>query len=159
MLILAALPFFWVYAGMVRYNVIFIYTQEYDSGGEMFFSLLHAAFIALLLSLLFLEAYLVSIDQHSNGVLGITARIVWHLSIPSLMLLVLSVWHFIHKRHWHVCRALSLQLAKELDRDPRSAARDSLAEGVAYQDPAVSRARIATGDTRPGSEIWRRIMI
>merc|ERR1712008_535791 len=39
LLVFFAMGFFWVYACMLRYNLIFVYTQEYDSGGQFFYAL------------------------------------------------------------------------------------------------------------------------
>jgi len=38
-IVFSALPFFWGYMAMVRYNIIFVYAQDFDAGGRFFFGL------------------------------------------------------------------------------------------------------------------------
>mmetsp|Transcript_140222 Transcript_140222/g.390950 ORF Transcript_140222/g.390950 Transcript_140222/m.390950 type:complete len:103 (-) Transcript_140222:78-386(-) len=89
------------------------------------------------------------------GVLSTLGSLTWHLSIPALMILVVHVWFSQHKRYMHVCDALSLQLAKELDCELQSGTMSHVVDGAVYQDPIMPKARAVAGDDRPDSLVWR----
>merc|ERR1712232_303553 len=107
--IFASLPFFYLYSAVVRYDLFFVYVQEWDSGGLMFFPLANFTVFSLLLSLIMLQAYLtVKGQNHSSGYIH-------NIAIPVLMGLVILLWHLLNKRYKQACKDLSVYAAKQLD--------------------------------------------
>merc|ERR1712187_672369 len=106
MVCVAAIPFFMIYTAMVRYNIIFIYTQEYDSGGEFFFTLVNCSYFSLVLSLVLLQAYLGATRKNIHWVAQGTesfweARyrdcMIWvpiNFFLPLLIIVVSYLWYY-----------------------------------------------------------------
>jgi len=139
-LVLAAFPFFWGYMGMVRYNLVFVYTQDFDGGGGFFFSLTDRVFFTLLVSLLLLEAYLLTLRTH----FGVADIIAQHAALPILMFGVSCVWYNLRSSYKRACRALSLQTARDLD-EREDLHRARAFREPAYEDPVVREARGVAG--------------
>lgn len=111
--IFAGVAYFGVVAILMRYNLLFVYIQDHDSGGEIFFSLFNKSVTSLLASLLLLQTYLMA-AVHPFAPQDASSFVV-HAAMPILMILVIAMWYMIHKTYTPLCTSLSLEEALRKD--------------------------------------------
>lgn len=154
-IVLFAAMFFWVYVVIIRYNFVFVYTQEYDSGGKYFFILADITIFSLVASLVMVQGYLFTTSaqypQHTFSRLLLNfARL---LSIPALIFLVLWTYVTLRIRYAERCKMLSLEAIRKADCDEQPAWESDF---PLYMTPLVVRAMDTVNLRRKHS--WREGM-
>uniref|UniRef100_A0A7S1AB09 CSC1/OSCA1-like 7TM region domain-containing protein n=1 Tax=Noctiluca scintillans TaxID=2966 RepID=A0A7S1AB09_NOCSC len=143
-MVFVGILFFGSYAAMIRYNFLFVYVQEYDSGGEFFFTLINFAYFSLATSLLMVHTHMTAVMSYwklSNPTtLSTSCAWIAAVAIPILIIVVVAVWIFNHNRFKQVCSTLSLQQAKTYDKTAKDQTKMESMEEL-FEDPSVIEAR------------------
>jgi len=137
--VFAGAAYFGVTTAVTRYNYLFAYVQECDSGGGVFFTLFNRMYIVLVLSLLMLQSYLLAAYRGDNGELS------WVLrgAIPVLILFVVWFWYTNHKWYKPICKNVAVEVAVKLRESPHamSAPISDAGWSAFFRDPVIAEAR------------------
>jgi hypothetical protein len=147
-MVLVGFLFFLSYAAMIRYNFLYVYVQEYDSGGDFCFTLINFAYFSLATSLAMVHMHMAAVmsDWKSAKVSVPSTICAWiaTFAIPLLIIVVVAVWIFQHNRFQRVCETLSLEQAMAYDKKHSSKYQSGSLEDL-FEDPSVIAARRICG--------------
>ena len=103
----ATLFFLFAYA-MYKYQLIYVYVNNYQSGGYMWYAVFSGSMVSLIFGVFTLMCYMGIRDSHMSGP--------FYLLTP-LPFGIMYFWHKIDNKFKEPSMNLSLESAKELDRN------------------------------------------
>eukprot|EP00927_Polykrikos_kofoidii_P021027 TRINITY_DN20052_c0_g1_i1.p1 TRINITY_DN20052_c0_g1~~TRINITY_DN20052_c0_g1_i1.p1 ORF type:complete len:1036 (-),score=125.21 TRINITY_DN20052_c0_g1_i1:157-3228(-) len=137
LIVFAGGAYFGVTAAVVRYNYLFVYIQEYDAGGKIFFSLFDRAAATLVIALLVLQCYILAVFHPEYS----STTFVLRAAIPVLILTVLFFWYMCHK--WYYASSTTMSMQKLVEPQARLIAQSpsSTLRKRQFEDASISQAR------------------